>query len=150
MTDMSQGEALGRPSRIEHRFASGTKSLDYQSDAMGNRKSVEHDDSPSNTETYGYNLAEALTSLTPNGGTATRWGYDAKGNRVALTLISALASRRLQLEQLVNRLLQPLEVNRLRQVFGKARLTGFAHIVLHPEAAERDAAQAFGRLELLH
>ena len=64
----------------------------------------------------------------------------------AWPLVPRLRRGRLQLEELMDYFFQALEVDGLRQVLGEPRFTCLTHVVLHSEATQGDAAQAFRRL----
>ncbi len=63
-----------------------------------------------------------------------------------LSLKILFGTGRFQFQEVLNDLLQPIEVDRLRQMIGEARLARAADIVLHPESAQGDSAQAFAGL----
>ncbi len=52
-------------------------------------------------------------------------------------------------EQVLDRFFQPLEIDRLGQVLGKAGVAGAVYVVFHTETGESDAAQSFV-LQLVH
>ncbi|MEY2506450.1 MAG: hypothetical protein QOH01_779 [Verrucomicrobiota bacterium] len=81
VTDLSQRDVLDRPTHVEHRFASGTRTMDYQYNEMSNVTWLQRDGGV--PDTYGYDRASQLTSSTLNG-TASNFGYDANGNRTSM------------------------------------------------------------------
>ena len=63
---------------------------------------------------------------------------------VRRTLELELVSQdRLRVQKILDRFLQPFKIDRLGQVLGKSGGSGSVDVVLHPETAERDSAQAF-------
>ena len=81
ITDASQRNPMNQIKHLEHRFAGTTRTFDYSYNSMGSRTSIQRD--AGGAESYGYDLAQEVTSGIENGSAAT-YGYDANGNRTTL------------------------------------------------------------------
>src|SRR5207247_10424963 len=63
---------------------------------------------------------------------------------------SSRSGGRLELEQILDRLFQPLKIDRLGEMLREARRSGFAYVVFCSKAAECNSEQAFAVSQFAH